>query len=50
MCLAGGVGLVGSPSWSPPGTIYLGLEPQIISFWGEWEESLVEWGGASEWV
>lgn len=33
MCLAGGVGLVGSPSLSPPGTIYLGLEPQIISFW-----------------
>ena len=51
MCLAGGVGLVGSPSLSPPdpGTVYLGLEPQIICFWGEWEESLVG-GCASEWV
>ena len=45
MSLAGGVGLVGSPSLIPPdpGTVFLGLEPQIIWFWGEWEESLVGW-------
>lgn len=43
-------GLSGVSILEPPGTIYLGLEPQIISFWGEWEESLAEWGVPLEWV
>lgn len=45
MCPAGRVGSAGSavsiPGPPDPGTIFLGLEPQTIWFWGEWEESFV---------